>query len=78
VSDAGHVFGRLGEGNGNYPGVSAPFYWGAVVNTNTPSILVSLFPDSDSDAGLNSATEKIIIEGKAYTWTTMESFNAPI
>jgi hypothetical protein len=28
VTDVGHVFGRLGEGNKNMPDVRPPFYWG--------------------------------------------------
>jgi hypothetical protein len=46
VTDVGHVFGRLGEGNENYPGVKNPFYWGPESTANTPGMIVSLFPDT--------------------------------
>lgn len=65
TSNVGHVFGRLGEGNANMPGVSAPFYWGESVATGLkPGIMVSLFPQGDSDPGLDSSAKKIVIESK--------------
>jgi hypothetical protein len=44
VANVGHVFGRLGEGEANYPGNSAPFYWGTAAGSNTPGIMVSFWP----------------------------------
>ena len=38
VSYVGHLFGRLGEGIGNYPGEASPFYWGAPNKNFKPSI----------------------------------------
>jgi len=78
VTDVGHVFGRFGEGNGNYPGVAQPFYWGTSVVGNKPTINISLFPNTDgSTGGLDSPSKEIVIEGMADTWVDVSSFNMP-
>lgn len=77
TSNVGHVFGRLGEGNANMPGVSAPFYWGAVKTTDKPGIMVALFPQGDSDPGLDSAAKKIVIEGKGQDFAALTLFAVP-
>jgi hypothetical protein len=78
VTDVGHVFGRLGEGNLNMPGVSLPFYWGDSNAANAPGIMISVFPNIDADAGLNTASSKIEIEGKTYAWANVDDFTAPL
>lgn len=77
TTNVGHVFGRLGEGNANMPGVSAPFYWGTVEAAKKPGIMVSLFPQGDSDQGLDSSAKKIIIEAKSYAFASLASFDVP-
>lgn len=77
VTNVGHVFGRLGEGNKSYPGVNNPFNWNLVDKANTPGLMVSFFPNADADAGLDSSAKSITMEGKAYTWTSLSDFNAP-
>jgi len=78
VTDVGHVFGRLGEGNGNYPGVAKPFYWGTpVTGTDKSAIMISLFPETYDDAGLDSTAKEIVVEGKAYEWEAVTSFDSP-
>lgn len=43
--DVGHIFGRLGQGRETMPGDgNRAFYWGEELNTNRPSMLLSLFP----------------------------------
>jgi len=39
-------------------------------------MMVSIFPDADSDAGL-STNNKIEIEAKAKVWADLDDFNAP-
>lgn len=77
VTDVGHLFGRLGVGNANYPGVNMPYYWGASADTNTPSIQVSFFPETDSEGGLNAPAKEIVLEGMAYAWTDQTPWDVP-
>lgn len=54
IANVGHVFGRLGEGEKNFPDKNAPFYWGTKSDANTPGIEIALFPETEGDAGLTS------------------------
>jgi len=77
VTNIGHIFGRLGVGLANYPGSSAPFYWGKIEPTDEPTINVSVFPNAEGDAGLNGAAKFIEIEAKVFDWETLDGYVAP-
>ena len=77
LRDAGHVFGRLGQGVASYPGNAQAFYWGAKDATNTPGMLVSVFPEADTDAGLDTAKQNVTIIAKAVPWVNLADFKAP-
>jgi len=77
VTDVGHLFGRLGEGNKGMPGVSNPFYWGTTTTGDKSSIMISLFPDTDTEPGLDGTAKEIVIEGKSYTWESLDNFLVP-
>lgn len=46
---AGHVFGRLGQGEKTMPGNQKPFYWGAIVGTYIPGMMISFFPETEEN-----------------------------
>jgi hypothetical protein len=59
------------------PDVSLPVYWGAEAAANAPGIMISFFPETESDSGLDSSTKNIIVEGKANSWADLDDFNVP-
>lgn len=71
VSYTGKVFGRLGQGTGNMPATSTPFYWAESTSTladaNGAHMMISVFPDSKDATGLVDSAKKIIFEAKAMT-----------
>lgn len=77
VTNVGHVFGRLGEGNLSYPGVAMPFQWGAVTEADRPGLMISFFGYTEGSGGLDSPAKEIVMEGKAYAWTTVDTFSPP-
>jgi hypothetical protein len=70
---SGHVFGRLGQGKGSMPGV-APFYWDYATAAGTPTVIVSIFPETDGSAGLSAATKFVTIEATAAKWEDNANF----
>lgn len=66
----GKVFGRLGQGGGNMPATSTPFYWAEATSSLTDGngayMMISIFPDAKVDTGL-TGENKIIFEAKAAT-----------
>jgi hypothetical protein len=73
---SGKVFGRLGQGKGNMPGV-APFYWNYAVAATKPTIVVSIFPETETDVGLDTAAKFVKIEATAIAWEDNANFGAP-
>jgi hypothetical protein len=59
------------------PGVSPPFYWGTVETSKKPGIMVALFPQGDSDPGLDSSAKKIVIESKGQAFGALTLFAVP-
>jgi len=68
VAQCGHVFGLLGQGDATLPANAQGFYYGAVASTETPGMMLSLFPTVDADAGLNANTKSITIDFKGVGW----------
>jgi hypothetical protein len=77
IRGVGHVFGRLGQGVASYPGNAKAFYWGKVEAANRPGMLVSAFPNTDSDVGLDATTKNVTIVAKAVPWIDLADFVAP-
>jgi hypothetical protein len=71
----GKVFGRLGQGKGNMPGV-APFYWDFATPAGTPTMIVSVLPETDNAGGL-AASKFITIEATAAKWEDNSVFGKP-
>ena len=78
LENVGHTFGRLGEGSASYPLTTTAFYWGDKLAANTPGMLVSIFPEADTDTGIDTATTKsVTIIAKAVAWANNADFKAP-
>jgi hypothetical protein len=73
---SGKVFGRLGQGLGTMPGV-APYYWNPGTAATKPTIVVSIFPDTEADAGLDAATKYVKIEATAAKFEDLANYGAP-
>jgi len=65
LGEAGHIFGRLGQGTMTLPGAMAPFAWFPPAATSLATIQVSFFPALDTDSGLTAAAQVITCEAKA-------------
>jgi len=77
VTNVGHTFGRLGEGKLSYYSSTTPFYWGESATANRPKINLSIFPDADTDAGLNGATKFVTFTAKCFDWEDNANFDVP-
>lgn len=77
TTNVGKTFGVLGEGKTAMYDNQNPFFWGTVASGNTATIMVSLFPDQQTTAGLTAADKTVSITAKALTWATMDSTKAP-
>ena len=82
VDSTGHIFGKLGQGTKSYPAAAVtsdykPFYWGPVVSTNSPGMLISLFPEASIDGGLDANTKFIKFLGSQRPWVDIASFDVP-
>jgi hypothetical protein len=58
------------------PGVK-PFYWNYAVDAGTPTMVVSLFPEVESDPGLAANTKFVKIEATAVAWEDNANFGLP-
>lgn len=77
ISEAGHVFGRLGQGANSLPANAAPFLWNTAVDTKNTYMIISAFPNADGDTGLTADTKFIQISAKLSDWATTESLGPP-
>jgi hypothetical protein len=64
--DTYKAFGRLGQGTMNT--AASPFNWVTPLTADRPGMLISVFPNADADAGLDTAAKKITFDGKAKAW----------
>lgn len=74
---AGHVFGRLGQGENTMPGKYAPFLWAASQASYRAGMLISFFPEAEADTGLNleTSTIEMVVQGADYL--ALNSITAP-
>ena len=77
VAQCGHVFGLLGQGDATLPANANGFYYGTSASSETPGIMLSLFPTVDADAGLDAATKEITIDFKGTTWQSLDMYAKP-
>ena len=77
VTNVGHVFGRYGQGEATMPSKNYPFLWAEQKQTYKPGMLVSLFPETITDVGLNSALKSIQIDAMALPFTNLNSLTTP-
>lgn len=81
ISYTGKVWGRLGQGAGNMPASSKPFYWapesGAMTAGNSATMVISAFPEADGDAGLDDAKKFIKFEAKAVPFEAANAWATP-
>lgn len=75
--DSAHVFGRLGQGTNTHPDSATAFYWGATADSNTPGMLISLFPSTDGDAGIVDAAKFDQLTVKVIAWSALNEYAAP-
>ena len=75
----GHIFGRLGQGDATEPTATATgFYWGNSGETsNIPGMMISVFPDADSETGITDPTKFLKIDGKGNGWEALANFEVP-
>lgn len=80
TAHAGHVFGRLGQGETNMPGMISPWKW----NTDTVSefqyMMISIFPNRGTDygtAGALGAAQKVDIEISSAALSMTSGFEIP-
>jgi len=54
---SGHIFGRFGQGPATSYATADPFLWGTAAAANAGGMLVSFFPGTDADVGLNATAK---------------------
>lgn len=84
-AEAGHVFGRLGQGEMNMPGKAAPWKW-VVGNADIQHMMVSIFPEDNYtfNAGTSAAfkefvtgTDLISVGMSSRAYSLSDGFAAP-
>lgn len=76
VTNGGHVFGRLGQGADTMPGSNAPFLWADQSSTYVAGMLISFFPEGESDVGL-AAGKVVNMTVQAADYLDLTSLNVP-
>lgn len=75
IKNIGKAFGKLGQGDASMP-KSGSFYWGENKSADTPTIMVSVFPNADADSGLIT-TKTLTIKSKAGKWMDLKDTESP-
>lgn len=63
--------------DGKGPKAPAPFMWGEPKTDNTPTVMVSIFPNVVTDTGLDAAGKVIQIEARASKWQAKDDTKKP-
>jgi hypothetical protein len=57
---AGKSFGRLGQADSTMPDMISPWKWDhTAATTNTATMMISFFPSTSADLGLDDTTKKV-------------------
>ena len=60
------------------PGLNLPFMWGEFSAAKNPGMMISIFPDDQTDSGLGNPSSKIEFESKALAFTPLDQIKKPV